>query len=206
MSDTGEIQHLSDIVFEQIEDSPQQARSKARFRAVLEATEQLLAEGGPEACSIPEVAKRSAVPRSAIYRYFPDRPALLAAMAAASMEQIGVVIRAAVEATAVKSPDGLLATAVGATIGYLNENLVAAILQFNGPFGRIDRETHHAKSLMLVAVLQPHMGPDLSEEQLALTIEIVFACLRYGYFRDGRISAGIEAESLRAARSYLGTQ
>ena len=198
------MQHLSDIILSQMPESPQQQRSQVRIRRALEAADQLLRAGGPEACSIPEVAKAADVPRAAIYRYFPDRAALLAAMAAASMDQLGGVIRAALEALPPSSPAGLFESAVAETVRFFNDDPVASTLQFNGPFGVIDRETHHRKSDLLIETMLPRLPAGMSAQTLALTIEIIFACLRYGYFRDGRVTQAIAAEALRAANAFLG--
>ncbi|WP_421865050.1 TetR/AcrR family transcriptional regulator [Parvibaculum sp.] len=187
----------------QLEDSPQQQRSQARIRRALQAAQQLLRDGGPEACSIPEIAKAADVPRAAIYRYFPDRPALLAAMAAASMDQLGEAIRETLEALPHPSQEGLFESAVAETVRFFNDDPVASVLQFNGPFGAIDRDTHHRKSSLLIKTMLPRLPKRLSAETLALTIEIIFACLRYGYFRDGRITRTIAAEALRAANAFL---
>ncbi len=197
------MQHLSDIILSQLEDSPQQQRSQARIRRALQAAQQLLRDGGPEACSIPEIAKAADVPRAAIYRYFPDRPALLAAMAAASMDQLGEAIRETLEALPHPSQEGLFESAVAETVRFFNDDPVASVLQFNGPFGAIDRDTHHRKSSLLIKTMLPRLPKRLSAETLALTIEIIFACLRYGYFRDGRITRTIAAEALRAANAFL---
>lgn len=197
------MQHLSDIILSQMEDSPQQQRSRVRIRRALEAAEQLLSEGGPEACSIPEVAKAADVPRAAIYRYFPDRPALLAAMAAASMDQLGEVIRKTIQELPRASSKGVLEAAVVETVRFFNDEPVASILQFNGPFGVVDRKTHHQKSGLLIEAMLPRLPAGISEETLALTIEIIFACLRYGYFRDGRLTRAIASEALRAGNAFL---
>lgn len=144
------MQHLSDTILSQLQDSPQQQRSETRMRRALEAAEKLLREDGLEACTIPEVAKAADVPRAAIYRYFPDRPALLAAMAAASMDQLGEAIRTRVETEPRSSSMAVLEHAVDETVRFHNADPVASILQFNGPFGAIDRETHHRKSGLLI--------------------------------------------------------
>lgn len=203
MSDIEEKQHMLDIVLAQMQDRPQQRRSEERLRRALEVAQRLLCEGGPEACSIPEVAKASDVPRAAIYRYFPDRPALLAAMSSASMEQLGQSICAVLENAPDLPADQLVRTAIGATVQFYNAEPAAAALLFNGPFSRSDRASHHRKSRLLVETLRAGLSAEHSQETLALTLEIVFACLRYGYFRDGHVTAEIEAEANRAALAFL---
>ncbi|MFV0297519.1 MAG: TetR/AcrR family transcriptional regulator [Hyphomicrobiaceae bacterium] len=198
------MQHLSDIILTQMVDSPQQQRSEMRVRRALEAAVRLLREGGPEACSIPEVAKAAAVPRAAIYRYFPDRPALLAAMAAASMGQLDAAIRQVLDSRRDVSPEGLIESAVAETVRFFNGDPVASMLQFNGPFGAADRETHHRQCRLLIETMLPRLPAEISEETLALAIEVILACLRYGYFRDGHVSDVIAKEALRAGNAFLG--
>ncbi|WP_181164623.1 TetR/AcrR family transcriptional regulator [Amaricoccus solimangrovi] len=196
-------QHLSDLVLARLEDSPRQRRSRDRLRRALEAAGRLLREGGLELCSIPEVAKASDVPRAAIYRYFPDRAALLSAMAGTSMERLGAVIREALEAD--DAPPGrLVERAIAESARFCDEDPVTGILLFNGPFGVDDRQSHHRKSRLIVETLLPRLPPGTSAETVALTVEIAFACLRYGYFRDGHVSPGIAAQASRAALAFLG--
>lgn len=203
MSDNLEKQHLSDMIFASLQDSPQQRRSEDRLRRAVEAAETLLREGGPESCSIPEVAKLSGVPRAAIYRYFPDRAALLSAMAAAKMDLLGAAVTGMIAATPDPRPAKLVSAAVAATVRFYNGDPVAAVLLFGGPFGAADRTSHHLKSQLLVDALKARLPDDVTEETLALGLEIVFACLRYGYFRDGHVAPAIEVEARRAALTFL---
>lgn len=56
--------------------------------ALLEAAGELLAEAGVAAISLREVARRAGVSHSAPYRHFPDRDALLAALATQGFDQL----------------------------------------------------------------------------------------------------------------------
>lgn len=112
-------------------------------------------------------------------------------MAAASMDQLGEAIHNTLESTSDPSPEGLFESAVAERVRFFNDNPVASRLQFNGHFGAIDRETHHRKSERVIETMLPRLPARFSAETLALTIEIIFACLRYGYFRDGRVTQTI---------------
>jgi AcrR family transcriptional regulator len=59
---------------------PQQARSRATLGRLLDATEQLLEEGGLDAATIPAIAERAGVSVGLVYRRFPDKDNLLRAV------------------------------------------------------------------------------------------------------------------------------
>ena len=57
--------------------------------ALLRAAQKLLEKGGPEALSLRELARRAGVSHNAPYRHFPQREALLAALAADGFRLLG---------------------------------------------------------------------------------------------------------------------
>ena len=59
---------------------PKQRRSREIVDAIVEAGRQLLAESGPEALTTNAVAERAGVSIGSLYRYFPHRAAVLAAI------------------------------------------------------------------------------------------------------------------------------
>jgi AcrR family transcriptional regulator len=63
--------------------------------AALLAAENLLREEGVSAVSMREIAKRVGVTHRALYRWFPDRDAMLAALAAAGFRRLAGCVRAA---------------------------------------------------------------------------------------------------------------
>lgn len=194
---------MSNFILSRIEDGPQQERTRSRLLRALLAAEELLIEIGPELISIPEIEKRSNVPRTAIYRYFPDKYVLLSTMAAGYMDLLGSVIVEASAGKTMPSWQDALAIAIRRASEFYNAHPVAGILLFNGPFTANDREAHSGKAERLVGALQGVMPKNISEDSLPLTIEIAFACFRYGYYRDGHLSDIITAEAINAATSYL---
>lgn len=66
--------------------APVQARSARRVRALLDTTAVLVDEGGLDAVTTKRVADRSDMSIGSVYRFFPDRLALLRALAARNRE------------------------------------------------------------------------------------------------------------------------
>lgn len=61
--------------------APQHERGRRRVDAILEAASALLLEGGLAALSVDAVAKRSHTSKSSMYHFFPDRDAIVRALA-----------------------------------------------------------------------------------------------------------------------------
>ena len=66
---------------------PQQERAKRTYEAILAAAAQLLVEVGVERISTNQVAERAGITVPALYRYFPNKYAVLNAMGAALMDK-----------------------------------------------------------------------------------------------------------------------
>ena len=60
---------------------PIQARSRERLRRVLDAADQVLADEGPESFTTTRIAQAAGVPVGSVYRYFPDKQAIVEALA-----------------------------------------------------------------------------------------------------------------------------
>src|SRR5436305_14351181 len=58
-----------------------QARSRERLRRVLDAADEVLAQEGAEAFTTTRVAARAEVPIGSLYRFFPDKEAIIEALA-----------------------------------------------------------------------------------------------------------------------------
>jgi AcrR family transcriptional regulator len=59
---------------------PQQARSRARLAGLLDAAESLLVREGPEALSTTRIAEEAGVSVGSLYRWFPDKAAIVDAL------------------------------------------------------------------------------------------------------------------------------
>lgn len=73
---------------------PEQARSRERVAQVLAAAADLIAEGGVDAMTMSALAERAEVSLPSIYRYFPNKRAIIAALA----EQHAAQVRERLEA------------------------------------------------------------------------------------------------------------
>ncbi len=68
--------------------TPQQERSRRSVDAILDATAELLTDTDPTALTMSAIGDRAGVSKAAIYRYYPDRPAVIRALAQRYLESI----------------------------------------------------------------------------------------------------------------------
>ncbi|MFI6951482.1 TetR/AcrR family transcriptional regulator [Streptomyces sp. NPDC050422] len=138
---------------------------------------ELLDEGGTEAVTVREVARRAGVSASAPFRHFPDRAALLAAVGEAVAADFGAAQMAAVD-----SADTLPFRALGAA------------------FVHYALAHPHRFALLRRAVFAADRTPAMEEGHRALTdgiTDLVIAGQRCGELRQG------DAEMIRIAAQAL---
>ena len=69
---------------------PLQARSRARYEQICDASLQLLRDGGIGACTMAAVAVQAQLKPTSLYRYFPNVDSLLYAVASRQLDEIHV--------------------------------------------------------------------------------------------------------------------
>lgn len=190
--------------------APLQIRTQQRVAKVLAAAEALLGRLGPEETSIPEIAKISGVPRSSIYQFFPNKYVLFAHLA----EQHLLVVANAIATMGATAHDqrwqDLVPVLINTAADYYNVTPVASILVLGGPFSRLAYQAQEISLTNIGSELRtvfasldsPLMIPN--EPDIAtLAVEIVFACMKHGYYRENHISAAVQAEASRVVISYM---
>lgn len=102
-------------VTEKTRRTPRQPRSEATVEAILEATFQLLEQGGAEALTTNHIAERAGVSVGTLYQYFKGKQAILAALAqrqaAAARDRIARIVIDGPRISAVRMIVRTLATA-----------------------------------------------------------------------------------------------
>jgi AcrR family transcriptional regulator len=106
--------------------APRQSRSQATVTAILNATAHILIERGSAAASTNAVAERAGVSVGSLYQYFPNKDALVSALAARHGEKMMAVIQRA------------LTNAMDATLADALAGLVEATVEAH----RVDSDLH----------------------------------------------------------------
>ncbi len=100
---------------------PVQARSAARVGALLDAACQTMHEVGYEQLTTAMVAERAGASIGTVYRYFPDRVAVLQAVAARNLERVTQALRADLAKSAPATVNAALRTALDTLTRFFRE-------------------------------------------------------------------------------------
>jgi AcrR family transcriptional regulator len=71
---------------------PEQKRSRARQRALLDAAEEILGEVGADGLKMREVARRANLPIASVYHYFPSAPALIRTLVERMLDELRAIL------------------------------------------------------------------------------------------------------------------
>jgi AcrR family transcriptional regulator len=101
---------------------PNQERAKATVTAILDATARILADDGFEAVNTNRVAEVAGVSVGSLYQYFPNKAALVGAVAVRHTEAMAAVVAAGVRAAAGDDLPDLVRTLIRSTMQAHAEN------------------------------------------------------------------------------------
>jgi AcrR family transcriptional regulator len=165
---------------------PRQARSRALFDALVEATQRVLAKEGVEAVTTAHVAEVAGVSIGSLYQYFPSREALIAAVIDHKIEADIRELLPLVEALRHSNLDEAIRGLVELAVRFyrdetpLYREMIAAL-------ATVDRATHVRRMSegfdgVIVHVLAPHreqLRAELELEQSAWVMRtVMLACVR----------------------------
>jgi AcrR family transcriptional regulator len=79
---------------------PQQERSRARFQALLDVAEEVIAESGLDGLQMREVARRANLPIASVYHYFPSSTALIRTLLEKHLQTLSATLESRLAAMA----------------------------------------------------------------------------------------------------------
>lgn len=85
--------------------APTQARSRERLRRVLDAADEVLAQAGADVFTTTLVAARAGVPIGSVYRFFPDKEAIVEALAVRYWSDFEDLVAGVAEADGIEATD-----------------------------------------------------------------------------------------------------
>jgi AcrR family transcriptional regulator len=176
-----------------------QQRSAARVERMLDAAAELLDEVGLEGLTTSGIAGRASVSVGSLYQFFPDKHAVVEALARRSFERFSARLegldatdwRTAVDAVV----DGYVAF-TRAEAGFL-------VLSFGGPVGVRALDPRDDNNAVVARALGEVVDLDLPLDALRLAVEIGDAVLSLAFRRDPAGDPALVAEAKTAVKAYL---
>jgi len=189
--------------------APQQARSRARVRRLLEAADAVLAADGYDALTIRRIAAEAGVPVGTIYQFFPDKQAIVDALARRYLEEFAAVVEDVTDRASRERWDDPVQILLDAFIG-LYRSRPGYLTIWTGDhlspeLRRADEENNAAIADGVRSVLISQLGLSDSADlarSCQIAVQVCDALLRYA-FRDGTADEAVLTELVRLQRLYL---
>jgi len=193
-----------------IRNEPVQARSTARLATLLDSAAAVISEIGYERLTTAMVAERAGASIGTVYRYFPDRIAVLQSLAARNSERLlGHISRELVAGRHASATDAVAAM-VSATADLFRTEPGYRSVRVGDVLDLLPPQTQATANAMMAdlvtdAVVAGYGVNDTAEVRLAVgtAFEITDALVARAFARDPQGDAVLLAEADRAVRAVL---
>jgi AcrR family transcriptional regulator len=189
---------------------PTQARSRERLRRVLDAADLVLAEEGADAFTTTRIAEAAAIPVGSVYRYFPDKEAIVDALALSYWSDFEDLVAAAAEADEMKPLEDPGSVVIDALAAGFRAHPGFLTLWYGGlrteRVREVTRPTRTAIAISVVRILAVHW-PDAPESDRYTAARMVVltgdGLLREAFRQDLKGDAALLEESKLVIDAYL---
>lgn len=190
---------------------PVQERSAARVQRMLDAAAELLDEVGYDATTTSLIASRAGVSVGSLYQFFPDRAAVLQALAVRSFERFSQRLEARLREVPPQRWQDAVGTVIDVYVAFSRSEPAARVLSFGGPVDRhmLDPENDNngVVAEALGGVLRSVL-PDLELDQtlrlvLRVAVEAGDGVLDLAFRLDPAGDPVVVEEAKRLVRAYL---
>lgn len=187
---------------------PSQARGKARVRAILQAALELFKERGFEEVSTNDIAERARVPIGSLYRYYPNKEAIIGALTQRYVEDVSAIF-----ATVGKHPmlkylswDEVLFMLVDGWVGYSRSNGPFTFLYIERASPKLRVQNNPTWEVFVrsfIKVLKKRC-PGLTRRQAMICFGLCVAAFEMGVNEEYReFSPSLHHEAIGAAAAYM---
>ena len=195
---------------DRLRNAPLQARSRERLRRVLDAADEVLARDGAGAFTTTRVADAAGVSIGSVYRFFPDKAAIVEALAVRYWSDFEDLVAGVAEADAAQPLDDPIGAVVDVLVAGFRGRPGFLALWFGGlrteEVRDATRPTRTAIARSIVRILTRHW-PAAPPATIARVAEMAVLAgdglLREAFRRDRGGDATVLAESKLMLRSYV---
>lgn len=189
---------------------PVQARSAARVNALLDAASHTMHDHGYEQLTTAMVAERAGASIGTVYRYFPDRVAVLQAVAVRNLERVTLALRAAVTHRPPQTPEELVDVLVDVLLEMFRTEKGFRSLRVGDVLDIRPVPNGRGANAEIAAVIQEYLHVNMgmrldSAGRLACEtlVDVVDSLLARAFLHNDRGDQSVIAEARRLARCAI---
>lgn len=188
---------------------PTQSRALARFEAVLDESEKLLAEGGLQNFSIPVVAERLDMTRGSIYTYFPTPHAILNELATRQLDDLQAMFTERAGELVRMNWQDAIQLVVESAVAFHNSRPVARMLILGGA---VTDSSFRAQDMLMRNLGElgrriwegQHSPLPTTPDVSTLAADIGVTCFRRSFLDHGTITPEYQQAAIVAMQQFLG--
>lgn len=188
---------------------PVQKRSIDRLEKVIKTTVELLEYKPLEQCNIQEISQLSDVPRNHIYQYFPTIDHIYSIIVSRYFEKLRTEVIFSNEIYKTWALMTIIQDALSKTCEFYNKNKAASVLILGGPvnvdgFSLQEMVIEQiSKDLTVIFTKKKHPLVLKNDDDITIMIELVFALMKYSFYKNKYITDKIQEEILLVCEAYL---
>src|ERR1044072_1533653 len=188
---------------------PSQARGKERVRLILAAALDLYQEKGVEDVTTNDIAQRAKIPIGSLYRYYPNKDSIIAALTELYIEDISAIFREIGKHPMLKhlSWDEVLFLMVDGWVNYSRLNGPFAFLYAERANPKLMAQNKHAWERFIAAfyAVIKKRCPSVTERQLRVCFNLSLSAAELGINDEYQKVAGpnIHHDAVSAIASYM---
>ncbi|MGB8651344.1 MAG: TetR/AcrR family transcriptional regulator [Mycobacteriales bacterium] len=179
--------------------SPVQRRSAARVERMLDAAALLLDEVGQDALTTSAIAARADVSVGSLYQFFPDKHAVVEALARRSFARF----TAELAGLSTTSWQDAVDEVVDRYVAFARAEPGFLVLSFGGPVSSHTLDPQDDNNAVVGRALAQVVGAELPDDVARLAVEIGDAVLALAFRRDPKGDPDLVAEAKVAVKAYL---
>lgn len=188
---------------------PVQKRSIDRLEKVIKTTIELLEYKTLEQCNIQEISQLSNVPRNHIYQYFPTIDHIYSLIVSRYFIKLRNEVIFNNEIYKTWAIMTIIKDALSKTCAFYNKNKAASVLILGGPVNvdgfSLQEMVIEQISKDLTVIFTKKNNPLVlkKKDDITIMIELVFALMKYSFYKNKHITDEIQEEILLVCEAYL---
>jgi AcrR family transcriptional regulator len=184
--------------------TPVQERSAARVQRMLDAAAALLDEVGYEATTTSLIASRAGVSVGSLYQFFPDRAAVLKALATRSFERFSERLDQRLTAQPPQRWQDAVAAVIDVYVDFSRSEPAAKVLSFGGPVDRHMLDPENDNNAVVAEVLSTLLPAGVVDPLvLRVAVEAADGVLDLAFRLDPAGEPAVVEQSKRLLCAYL---
>jgi AcrR family transcriptional regulator len=182
---------------------PVQERSAARVQRMLDAAAALLDEVGYEATTTSQIAARAGVSVGSLYQFFPDRRAVLQALATRSFERFSAQLDARLAERPPQRWQDAVDAVVDVYVAFSRSEPAAQVLSFGGPVDRHMLDPDDDNNAVVARVLSTLVPAGLDPLVLRVAVEAADGVLDLAFRLHPDGDPAVVEQAKRLVCAYL---